>query len=166
MSTLIDKTAHFLSEEIHEDVPTGITPRKRTWDVPTNWERTEPREAIIAAFRQRQMNGVANSPAVDTMNGNEIVTDSLSTTTSISSLASIEPIQVELPLPPLQPQAVIVNSLSLSTSQLRMPSKSKIAKHGSGGGKMDEREKERERERIVVAPLDENGINIPRRLRK
>lgn len=36
-----------------EDVPTGITPRKRRWEFTDTWERTKPREAILREHRQR-----------------------------------------------------------------------------------------------------------------
>jgi kinesin family protein 11 len=44
-----------------EDVSTGVTPKKKVWNVPTSWERTEPRDVLIQALRQRKQAGL---PAV------------------------------------------------------------------------------------------------------
>ncbi|OCF35784.1 kinesin family member 11 [Kwoniella heveanensis BCC8398] len=50
---LMQSTAAFLSSGIQEDVPTGITPKKKVWNVPTEWQRTGSREAVLANWRRR-----------------------------------------------------------------------------------------------------------------
>ena len=50
----MSSTSAFLASGIHEDVPTGITPKKKNWDVPQTWETTGPREALLEAFRRRK----------------------------------------------------------------------------------------------------------------
>ena len=53
LTSLIDRTDSFLVKGIQEDLPTGITPRKRVWNVDSSWERTEPRDVLLASLRQR-----------------------------------------------------------------------------------------------------------------
>lgn len=50
----MSSTANFLQSGIQEDIPTGITPRKKVWNVQAEWERTGPREAVLASWRKRQ----------------------------------------------------------------------------------------------------------------
>ncbi|ORX38250.1 putative microtubule motor [Kockovaella imperatae] len=57
LEALVDRTAIFVSQEILEDVPTGVTPKKKSWNVPTAWEKTEPRDILIAQMRKRQASG-------------------------------------------------------------------------------------------------------------
>jgi kinesin family protein 11 len=55
VKSVLASTSTFLSSGILDDVPTGITPKKKTWNVPQSWERTEPREALLEAFRRRKV---------------------------------------------------------------------------------------------------------------
>ncbi|ADV23717.1 Microtubule motor, putative [Cryptococcus gattii WM276] len=54
LNSIIASTADFLQSGIQEDIPTGITPRKKVWNVQAEWERTGPREAVLASWRKRQ----------------------------------------------------------------------------------------------------------------
>ena len=40
-----------LDSTIHEEAPTGTTPRKRRWNYADSWERTLPRDAILQNYR-------------------------------------------------------------------------------------------------------------------
>ncbi|WVF67664.1 hypothetical protein IAT40_002423 [Kwoniella sp. CBS 6097] len=52
LNNLVRSTATFLSTGIQEDVPTGITPKKKVWNVPADWQRTGTREAVLANWRR------------------------------------------------------------------------------------------------------------------
>lgn len=54
LNSIMSSTADFLKSGIQEDIPTGITPRKKVWNVQAEWERTGPREAVLASWRKRQ----------------------------------------------------------------------------------------------------------------
>ncbi|KAG8935815.1 hypothetical protein FRC00_010271 [Tulasnella sp. 408] len=57
-------TAAKLSVEgTREDVSTGATPRKRTWDVVESWERTKGREEVLREWKQRQARQERHRPA-------------------------------------------------------------------------------------------------------
>ncbi|KAG8990644.1 kinesin motor protein cin8 [Tulasnella sp. 427] len=47
-------TAKLAVEGTREDVPTGATPRKRTWDVVETWDRTKSREDVLREWKDRQ----------------------------------------------------------------------------------------------------------------
>ncbi|ORY21377.1 putative microtubule motor [Naematelia encephala] len=136
VSNMTDATARFLAEGIAEDVPTGITPRKRTYNVQTSWDRTEPRDAIIAKLRATTQVALETTPIPTVPSSTSIASDGSHESTASTNVA-----------PPV----------SLSTSQMRAPSRSKLGKMG---------EKELPGDKIVLPPLGESGINLPRRVRK
>jgi kinesin family protein 11 len=158
VNAIIGRTERFLADEIAEDVPTGVTPRKRVWEITNHWERTQPREALIAALHNnRQIDTQHSAPVSPVLpsGGSEISLSSLGAAWEVQSLA---------------PVSMTSEVISLSTSQMRAP-RSKIGglTMANGAGKLggvNEKEKDRERERIALAPLGEAGGNIPRRTRK
>jgi kinesin family protein 11 len=133
-----------------DDVPTGITPKKKTWNVQQSWERTEPREALLEAFRRRKVDesevGVESAPSSPE--------DVLPTVASIESIPSITSTNTSLPMP-------ISAGQILANSQIRMKKPtalSKLEKLDGGLGLKEERDRDRDR---VVVPLGETGGNIP-----
>ncbi|WWC93278.1 hypothetical protein V866_000111 [Kwoniella sp. B9012] len=73
LQRIMRSTGDFLENGIQEDVPTGITPKKKNWNVPTGWERTGSREAVLANWRKRQEendNYNQNSRLAVEVNGN------------------------------------------------------------------------------------------------
>ncbi|KAK4687098.1 kinesin family member 11, partial [Tremellales sp. Uapishka_1] len=83
LTSILEKTSHFLSEGLLEDSPTGSTPRKRNWNVPTSWERTEPRQVLLELHRKKKA-----------MEDNDVTAEmpSLPSSGSIASLADKEDI--------------------------------------------------------------------------
>lgn len=51
LSDLRQSNEMFLAN-IRDDTATGSTPRKRTWNVPTSWQTTAPRDALLSKYRQ------------------------------------------------------------------------------------------------------------------
>lgn len=47
-------TQSLVEEGTKEDVPTGSTPRKRTWNYSDEWELTKPRDILLKDWRQRK----------------------------------------------------------------------------------------------------------------
>jgi kinesin family protein 11 len=129
-----------------DDVPTGITPKKKTWNVHQSWERTEPREALLEAFRRRKVDE-SDREVESTPSSPE---DVLPTVASIESIPSVTS---TLPMP-------ISTGQILANSQIRMkkPAHSKLDKLDAGLGIKEERDRDRDR---VVVPLGETGGNIP-----
>ncbi|KIO18808.1 hypothetical protein M407DRAFT_31522 [Tulasnella calospora MUT 4182] len=54
VSKIRGTTAKLSVEGTRDDVPTGATPRKRTWDVVESWERTKGREDVLREWKERQ----------------------------------------------------------------------------------------------------------------
>jgi kinesin family protein 11 len=148
---MLDTTAEFLSNGILEDVPTGVTPRKKSWSVTQSWQRTQPRDALIEAFRRRQggdlASGVSNvSSPVEA----EVEVEQENTLPTVASSESISSAIDEVKINP--------NPLSLSTSQIRPP-KSKLAQ-------VTGRKTSAGEEKVQMAILGEGGVNVPRRVRR
>ncbi|WWC63609.1 uncharacterized protein I303_106214 [Kwoniella dejecticola CBS 10117] len=64
LQRIMDTTGTFLENGIQEDLPTGITPKKKSWNIPSKWERTGTREAVLANWRKRQ-----SSPSASVVTG-------------------------------------------------------------------------------------------------
>ncbi|KAL7409838.1 P-loop containing nucleoside triphosphate hydrolase protein [Mrakia frigida] len=56
LSNLRDSTHTFLNS-VAEDVPTGSTPRKRTWDVQEHWERSGSRSDVVEKYQRVKLQG-------------------------------------------------------------------------------------------------------------
>ncbi|KAL1407756.1 Kinesin-related motor protein [Vanrija albida] len=56
LERISSSTSRFL-DNIREDLPTGSTPRKRAWDFPNSWERTEPRGMLLEKMRRQRRAG-------------------------------------------------------------------------------------------------------------
>ncbi|WVW85300.1 hypothetical protein I302_107338 [Kwoniella bestiolae CBS 10118] len=186
LQRIMRSTGEFLENGISEDVPTGITPKKKNWNVPTGWERTGSREAVLANWRKRQVegdsprgNGDLAGPEVILQNGHmdiaenqvygemgEETHEDLSSSRESLGLGSGQPVLSRStsrePLQTIQPPSKI-NSLSQSQSQsqtLRQPSISGIP----GKGKLSLPTKKMIEERPNVVILGEGvGVNVPRR---
>ena len=168
---MIDRTAVFLSEEIQEDVPTGVTPRKKAWNVPTSWERTEPREALIAAMKNKAISPTSMSSVSGTTASSPVTSDRAGSSpeqtavplapvkggpvrsSSNGSLASDTENQVVVPIVAVPN----VNGLAAvsTTSQMKIPRRVDLGKTRREDGKEN-----------LLAVLGEGGANIPRRARK
>jgi kinesin family protein 11 len=143
VKSVLASTSTFLSSGILDDIPTGITPKKKTWNVPQSWERTEPREALLEAFRRRK---VSEEHDYDHEEPQE------------SSSAPPSPVEV---LPTFASVESIPSVTSLPVSKMKKPTGKldKLPSAGNGEGVKEER---------VVIPLGESLGNIPapRRVRR
>ena len=179
LSSMVDRTAHFLESEIQSDVPTGVTPRKKAWNVQTTWERTEPRDVLIAAMRARRDGRGGDDGSVSpgsihpgTGTGEESVPKSPGSTTSLAGEETQETSGVSTTLGSANsthsviavqgPANGVAPSASLSTSQIRAP-RSRLPSGAQIGKKMGG---EDERPKVALAVLGEGGANIPRRTKR
>ncbi|WVR09342.1 hypothetical protein IAU60_006408 [Kwoniella sp. DSM 27419] len=185
LDDIISSTSSFLERGIQEDTPTGITPRKKVWNVQTEWERTGSREAVLASWRQRVAAGegedvdaepvrpgVAAVEQADDPENQDVPSEEV---TSVAGSLNASAPQSRESTPPLTGIPVTRNALSLSQSQnghhanngtMRPPSGLPVGKGKSlsmGGKKMAAMMEERP----VIVPLGEGvGANVPRRTRK
>lgn len=155
LSDLIDHTATFLASGIQQDVPTGITPKKKVWEVQQSWERTEPRDILLAAVHQRVARVESSSPKAEV-----IVLEVDPVPPLVPTLESLNETPRELNWD--GSGVGIANANALSTSL--MGKKGKVAqviagKKGFGFVGIVE-------ERPALAVLGEGGVNVPRRTRK
>lgn len=51
LSAIQQTSRSLLDQAAREDVPTGMTPRKRDWEYVDNWELTENRDVILRSWR-------------------------------------------------------------------------------------------------------------------
>lgn len=98
-----------------DDVPTGVTPKKKTWNVPQSWERTEPREALLEAFRRRKVDS------------DEMETETTSIPSSPEDLPTVASVES------------IPSVASLPVSKMRKPTGKMDKLDLSGGGVKEER---------------------------
>jgi kinesin family protein 11 len=82
LDVLTSTTASFMQNGLHEDTATGETPRKKQWNVPAKWERVQPRDRLIEAFRQRKAMGLPepdlqDSGELDGWNGQDAASDAM-----------------------------------------------------------------------------------------
>jgi kinesin family protein 11 len=94
VKSVLASTSTFLSSGILDDVPTGITPKKKAWNVPQSWERTEPREALLEAFRRRKVSGEQEQEeeegsGISTPPSPEVVLPTVASIESIPSVTSL-----------------------------------------------------------------------------
>jgi len=125
-------------------LPTGITPKKRAWNVQQHWERTEPRDVLIAALRQRagRIETTVSEP------------EPIEISTELPSVSSTDSLDEKA-------REALREVNGLSTSQLGKTGKVAtvaMGKKGFGFGVAEERP--------VLTVLGEGGVNIPRRVRK
>lgn len=158
----MDRTARFLESEIQEDVPTGTTPQKRAYKMPAGWERTEPREALIAAMR--------NKPSMSSSLA------SLASAHSIgASSVSISPSDIPLPMDLDDDRDIVSTRSSLASyvdENAIMPPPPPLALGGMGlkqptarsDASLMKGKREREEMGRKALPLHEGGANIPRRV--
>lgn len=159
LDALVQSTGVFLATGISEDVPTGITPKKKVWNVTQSWERTEPRERIIAQLRERQ----GGTPAIISFSPVETEGhDTLPLSESMASVAESNGTSESSPPVMAQPLSGLPTPNAVSASQMKAQSRSKLAML-AGGVKTAAVLVEEKRQ---VAPLGEGGINVPRRVRK
>lgn len=172
LNSIMSSTANFLQSGIQEDIPTGITPRKKVWNVQAEWERTGPREAVLASWRKRQesarqpenemgleiTNDEAREAADEVLGNGLSLTESLpsreDTITIMSRTSSREPTPTDIP-PPL-----LISSTRTSSGQT-IPTRSKLTK-STTGKKLDNEIADESRPAVTV--LGEGGVNLPRRV--
>lgn len=177
LNSIISSTADFLQSGIQEDIPTGITPRKKVWNVQAEWERTGPREAVLASWRKRQeavgqpesQSGVRDEMVVndgaceaadgvmeDGVSQTEIQAFSRENTNTItipSRTSSREPTPTGIPPPSL------ISSTRISSAQT-ISNRLKLTKSTTGKKLGNEIVDE---PRPAVTVLGEGGLNLPRR---
>lgn len=166
LDSILNSTANFLTAGISEDLPTGTTPKKKNWNVQTSWERTQPRDMLVEMYRMKKAAG----NDIDLGGGEEAVLQDrggeeeeglkpvLSTDSLQSKLNSSETVS-ELQQPVVA--APVVQS-RIPSGQIRPP----IKKNTSSGLGASVNGKTRVEERVVLPPLGEAGMNLPRRTRK
>ncbi|WVQ72707.1 hypothetical protein IAR50_002267 [Cryptococcus sp. DSM 104548] len=170
LQAIMSSAATFLQSGIEEDVPTGITPRKKTWNVRSSWDRTGPREAILADWRRRQglpeaeVSGQAEEPAAEDSNTAKGETDQLPDSSRPisregsmvfpSQTSSREPTPTSMPPPPFLNTSTRQTSGPIvpKTKPTRLPAGKKLSRDGA------------DEPRPVVAVLGEGGVNLPRRV--
>jgi len=66
LSTINDASRTVAKQGVQEDVPTGMTPRKRSFEVVDRWELTKSREVIVKGSKKKPALRVGdeNSPVV------------------------------------------------------------------------------------------------------
>ncbi|WRT68693.1 uncharacterized protein IL334_005673 [Kwoniella shivajii] len=139
LQQIIISTSQFLERGIQEDISTGITPRKKVYNVPNSWERTGTREAVLAHWRKRQLQNGANGNSDQTDEQDDYrVTNSAQSEEGIvvindeqteeaghneegndedfSSRESTSSLNVQIPLPQL------TRSISSSSKEISVPS--------------------------------------------
>lgn len=62
LSDLRQSNETFLAN-IRDDIATGSTPRKRTWNVPASWQTTAPRDALLSKYRQSHAENSEYAPS-------------------------------------------------------------------------------------------------------
>lgn len=63
LNALQDTARSLLDQGTREDVPTGMTPRKRVWEYIDKWELTKGRDALLQSCRQGQGHSMASASA-------------------------------------------------------------------------------------------------------
>lgn len=64
LNTLQDMTRSLVDQGTREDVPTGMTPRKRVWEYVDKWELTKNRDALLQSWRQGHSTANSNATSV------------------------------------------------------------------------------------------------------
>ncbi|KAI6005931.1 P-loop containing nucleoside triphosphate hydrolase protein [Pisolithus albus] len=64
LNTLQDMTRSLVDQGTREDVPTGMTPRKRVWEYVDKWELTKNRDALLQSWRQGHSTANSNVASV------------------------------------------------------------------------------------------------------
>lgn len=108
-----------LDQATREDIPTGMTPRKRAWEYVDNWELTKNRDVILrswgggTASASTTPHSVARSLPEESQDGDEQSDGEVMPVGDGDLTVTLSPpLESEVPRPPTPP----VISLSLSTS--------------------------------------------------
>ncbi|WWC71280.1 uncharacterized protein I206_105233 [Kwoniella pini CBS 10737] len=189
LQRIMDTTVNFLESGIKEDLPTGITPKKKNWNIPNGWERTGSREAVLANWRKRQSGAIVDqdeddqryqvvqpnqinllesrNESIDQLNDDQHEVENMPQDDLVSSRESL--IQIpdsdcressdKLSIP-IQSKLIPVQSLRQPSTTSNLPIKGKpINSKKLNGFNMGAQE---ERPNVVV--LGEGvGVNVPRR---
>lgn len=168
-----------MTSGISEDIPTGETPKKRSWTIQKNWERTQPRNILIDNYRKKKASGELSNDFDESSEQSHSVQQPI--TTSINVEVTVEDDEESLKsLKSVESLNEVTENLTtkipgLSNSQIRIPSnfkgksgldrsvsgnlgKKTNLSNGNNGNAMEEK--------ISVAPLGESGMNVPRRGRR
>lgn len=149
VKSVLATTSNFIASGILDDVPTGVTPKKKNWNVHQSWERTEPRDVLLDSYRRRRQDGDED--------GRDQEAERASS-----------PVETEAQTPPaLEIVDVVEVAVAdpLATSQMRVKMRAKDGfGFAAGAGKLEKEKREREQRELI--PLGEAGGNIPRRARK
>jgi kinesin family member 11 len=54
LNAIVEGKQRLIEEGIREDLPTGMTPMKRTWDYVEHWDLTKPREEVLSQWRKQR----------------------------------------------------------------------------------------------------------------
>lgn len=148
LSKIKESTEKFLVDGMQEDVATGMTPRKKVWEVTTSWERTGPRQAVIDGFKRKLEMGVVEAVSVIETKENQ---DQVELATN-GPVIEVSPSTESLTSLGSNNGVAVVNGLKDKYK----------AMNGNGVGKLRKEEKERP----VMSVLGEGGSNVPRRARR
>ena len=75
LNTLQDTTRSLLDQGTREDVPTGMTPRKRVWEYVDKWELTKTRDALLQSYEQGQDHSIVATPMSESASLPEVIED-------------------------------------------------------------------------------------------
>ncbi|OJA08139.1 hypothetical protein AZE42_04154 [Rhizopogon vesiculosus] len=118
LASLHQTTRSLLDQGTREDIPTGMTPRKRVWEYVDQWELTKSRDAILQSRRRGEPTRRASdplpqhpqSPAESLLEEMEVETPSFLNATEC-------PDEPQTPVPS-SPPTVLFSSLTSSTATL------------------------------------------------
>jgi kinesin family protein 11 len=115
LASLHQTARSLLDQGTHEDIPTGLTPRKRVWEYVDQWELTGSRDSILQSRRQGEPTRHASEPPLSQhpQSPFEALSEEMEVDTPVSE-CSDEPQIPVLPSPP----TVSLSSLNSSTATL------------------------------------------------
>ncbi|WWC90417.1 uncharacterized protein L201_005352 [Kwoniella dendrophila CBS 6074] len=61
LEQIMQLTGNFLENGIKDDLPTGITPKKKNWNIINHWERTGNRSLVLENWRNNQLHSSSSS---------------------------------------------------------------------------------------------------------
>ncbi|KAL4067644.1 P-loop containing nucleoside triphosphate hydrolase protein [Scleroderma citrinum] len=111
LNALQDTARSLVDQGTREDVPTGMTPRKRVWEYVDKWELTKNCDVLVQSCRQGQNHSTASTSATP-------VSDIVSLPDAIEETVEVEA-ENEPPLgesTPKAPNSLPIVSFSLSTT--------------------------------------------------
>ncbi|KAG1756753.1 P-loop containing nucleoside triphosphate hydrolase protein [Suillus paluster] len=118
LASLYQTARALLDQGTREDVPTGMTPRKRIWEYVDQWELTQSRDAILQSRRQEEPTRHVSEPPP--LQHPQSPAESLSEQMEVESLASsdLHECEPQTPVPSSHLTVSLSSSLTSSTATL------------------------------------------------